>query len=201
MTEDRFEEFVARAARGYNAPPADVPRDEMWARIDEARRFQRRARPQPRTAWVRWGMGVAAVLAVGIAIGRYAPQSAPPPVNTAEAERPAAELPYRLAAIRHLSQAEALLTSFRASDQAGDEVKRSAGDLLTTTRLMLDSPAAEDPQVRRLLEDLELVLAQISQLPAARADEKQIIEDAIENKDVLPRLRATVPSGPVRTTI
>src|SRR5437588_10584145 len=36
---------------------------------------------------------------------------------------------------------------------------RRSSDLLGTTRLMLDSPAAQDGRLKGLLEDLELVLA------------------------------------------
>jgi hypothetical protein len=42
-----------------------------------------------------------------------------------------------------------------------------ARDLLTTTRLLLDSPAGADPARRELLETLELVLVQIARLPRA----------------------------------
>ena len=42
----------------------------------------------------------------------------------------------------------------------------AARSLLGTNRLLLDSPVATDPRMRQLLEDLELVLAQIAQLSA-----------------------------------
>ena len=201
MNEDRFEEFLQDAGRDYHAPPP-VPREEMWARIEEARRFQRRAQPRHRSRWLHWAVGVAAVLAVGITIGRV---SLDAPRQIAETRAAgtdsAASLPYRLAAIQHLTQAEALLTSFRASEGTDEDVARWAADLLTTTRLMLDSPASQDPRISQLLRDLELVLAQIAQLPEARdAEEKQYIDDAIEQKNVLPRLRANVPAGPLRAS-
>ncbi|MGI9077271.1 MAG: hypothetical protein ACR2G6_08075 [Gemmatimonadaceae bacterium] len=75
---------------------------------------------------------------------------------------------YRVAAIQHLTQMEMLLTSFRAEAQGGrvvdDQLSVWAADLLGTTRLLLDSPAGDDQRLKRLLEDLELVLAQIAQL-------------------------------------
>jgi len=88
---------------------------------------------------------------------------------------------YQLAAVRHLSEAEALLTSFRtrsATDQQMDAQLGSwARDLLSNTRLLLDSPVANDPQRRPLLEDLELVLVQIVQLsPGSTPQDREMIE-------------------------
>jgi hypothetical protein len=119
------------------------------------------------------------------------------PVLSPQSPVPAA---YQLAAIQHLTQAEALLTSFRAEARSGQQVDAQlsawAHDLLVSTRLMLDSPAARDPRMRALLEDLELVLAQIAHLGAARAgDELNLIDEAVEGRNVLPRLRTTVPAG------
>src|SRR5207302_97297 len=54
-------------------------------------------------------------------------------------------LAYRVAAAQYLTRTEALLTGFRAETRAGEPAAQftaQARDLLTTTRLMLDSPAA-----------------------------------------------------------
>jgi hypothetical protein len=110
---------------------------------------------------------------------------------------------YRLAARQTLVQAEALLTSYRASDgqQRDQESMQQAGrwarDVLTSTRLLLDSPAAKDPQFRALFTDLELVLAQIVQLSGAplQAGERELIERAMHERDLLPRLRSALPAG------
>jgi hypothetical protein len=77
----------------------------------------------------------------------------------------------------------------------------AARDLLTTTRLMLDSPAANDPRLQPLLEDLELVLAQITQLPAERGrkNEMDLINQGLNQRSVLTRLRTAspaIPAGP-----
>ena len=37
MTEDNFEKFLQKTAQSYNAPPARVPRDEMWSAIQAKR--------------------------------------------------------------------------------------------------------------------------------------------------------------------
>ncbi|HEX5580178.1 MAG TPA: hypothetical protein VFX39_01290, partial [Gemmatimonadaceae bacterium] len=111
-------------------------------------------------------------------------------------------LPYQVATIQHLGRAEALLTTFRAEPPRGGagsvpSLEPWARDLLTTTRLLLDSPAAADPRLGPLLGDLEGVLVQIVQLPAARADEeRQIIAQSLDEGDLLIQLRSAVPAGP-----
>ena len=110
---------------------------------------------------------------------------------------------YQLAAVRHLSEAEALLTSFRtrsATDQQMDAQLGSwARDLLSNTRLLLDSPVANDPQRRPLLEDLELVLVQIVQLsPGSTPQDREMIEKTLRQDHVMTRLRTAIPAGPQR---
>ena len=111
----------------------------------------------------------------------------------------APSVPYRLAAVQHMSRAEALLTTFRAGARAGEvdpAIQPWARDLLTGTRLLIDSPAAGDPELRALLGELELVLAQIVQLSAQRrAEEVQIIDRQLDADGVITRLRTAVPSG------
>lgn len=124
--------------------------------------------------------------------------SAPSTATTADAQQL-----YRLAARQTLVQAEALLTAYRADDasQRDQESMQQAGrwarDVLTSTRLLLDSPAAKDPQFRALFTDLELVLAQIVQLSGAplQAGERELIERAMRDRDLLPRLRSAIPAG------
>jgi hypothetical protein len=89
-----------------------------------------------------------------------------------------------------------LLVSLPAEVHAGradDQFLGRAHDLLLTTRLLLDSPAAADPRNRALFEDLELVLAQIVRLQTdeSRAD-LDLIREALEQRDVLTRLRSAV---------
>ncbi|MDQ6770354.1 MAG: hypothetical protein M3Z54_10240 [Gemmatimonadota bacterium] len=110
---------------------------------------------------------------------------------------------YQLAAIDHLSEAEALLTSFRtrtSTDQQADaQLGAWARDLLTNTRLLLDSPVANDPQRRPLLEDLELVLVQIVQLsPGSTPQDRELIEKTLQHDHVMTRLRTAIPAGSQR---
>ncbi len=203
MTDDHLDERIRGAAREYNAPPK-TPREEMWARIAEARRGRA---PEPRIIplrrwrwrWAALAAAAAAILAVGVGIGRV---SVAPEGSVWEAP-PTKGAAYRLAAQEHLGQSEAFLTLFRASlRQPGDHrlAAASARQLLATNRLLLDSPAAVDPKTRLLLEDLELVLAEIAQLsPSSRAEDLELIREGIEQGDVMPRLRTAVPAGSAPT--
>jgi len=109
---------------------------------------------------------------------------------------------YRTAALQTLAQAEALLTAYRGAEnvrdpQAMQQAARWARDVLSSTRLLLDSPAGRDPQMRTLFTDLELILAQIVQLSGTplQARERELIEDAMRDRDLLPRIRSAVPAG------
>src|SRR5690349_9467769 len=205
MTDERFERVLREAAQEYHRPPA-TPREEMWQGI-AARRAARRRRAATWRPVLRWSVGIAAVLALGIGIGRWtasapAPDSAPV-VATGGGDQ--GLFAYRVAAAQYLTRTEALLTGFRSEARSGQpdaQFARQARDLLGTTRLMLDSPAAQDARLKGLLDDLELVLAQIAQLsPHGDNEEVQLINQGLEQRSVLLRLRTANPAGPgpVRT--
>jgi hypothetical protein len=100
-------------------------------------------------------------------------------------------LPYRVAATRHLGRVQTLLVTlpFDVRDGRINEVAARAADLLVNTRLLLDSPAANEPEVHRLLDDLELVLAQAATIsPTHSAEDVEMIQKAINQRDVLIRL-------------
>ncbi|HZF73575.1 MAG TPA: hypothetical protein VEZ51_09090, partial [Gemmatimonadaceae bacterium] len=110
---------------------------------------------------------------------------------------------YQLTTISHLSEAEALLTSFRARSTADQQMDSQLGawarQLLSNTRLLLDSPVANDPQRRPLLEDLELVLVQIVQLsPGSTPQDRELIEKTLQQDHVMTRLRTAIPAGAQR---
>jgi hypothetical protein len=72
----------------------------------------------------------------------------------------------------------------------------TARRLLATNRLLLDSPEGRERKTRVLLEDLELVLAEIAQLsPEAPAEDRELIREGMERGGVLSRLRTVVPAG------
>jgi hypothetical protein len=290
MTEDKFEEFLQKAAQSYNAPPTRTPRDDMWSAIQAQRTSGPRVvygggLPARESSVRRFGskvwLGAAAAavlfLATGVGIGRWsASRNAPTsiaavnqtqtgsttaapdapstsgetrvdagsasPNQTASAGRESSSpsgsgrngaerrdlngaggsrvavgaargnaaagnaapgSAYQLTAVRHLSEAEALLTSFRArstSDQQMDaQLAAWARDLLSNTRLLLDSPVANDPQRRPLLEELELVLVQIVQLsPGSTPQDRELIEKTLQHDHVMTRLRTAIPAGSQR---
>jgi hypothetical protein len=215
MTDDRLDDLLRDAAREYNEPP-ETPREELWQRIVAARAAEKTDRTQrdpvlpfrrlrhlrpPRP--LSWAAGIAALLALGIGLGRLTvdrPAAVPPPQPVAVVEAPrVSATAYRLTTTEHLSQSEAFLTLFRASvRKPGTErlASATARQLLATNRLLLDSPAANDARTRLLLQDLELVLAEIAQLsPDPRSRDLQLITDGMEQGGVLSRLRTAVPAG------
>lgn len=239
MSDDKFDEFLQRAARSYHEPPA-TPREDMWTRIEAERRVRRLVAPTQRGRWWVTASALAATLLLGIALGTWmesgkgAPSALPAPTvavapsataapgaSTRTPVRPAApvvaaarppasnaagSLTFDAAAADHLGRAEALLTTFNTESANGNidpQIGTWAGDLLTTTRLLLDSPRARDPRTRTLLSDLEVVLAQIAQLtsqPDSQRDELEIIEQAVRSQNMMTRLRDATPPGNVVVT-
>jgi len=208
MDDDPLDESLRATAREYHRPP-DPPREAMWREIERARRLDRARRPAPRR-WIPWGAAAAALLALGIGIGRlWRPEASLEPRASVAAARPVWAAPrvnetaYRLATAEHLGQSEAFLTLFRASVRTGSQERlasATARELLSTNRLLLDSPAARDRRTRLLLEDLELVLAEIAQLtPQATAGDRELIREGMERGGVLSRLRTVVPAGTTPT--
>lgn len=199
MTEqddDKLDELLRAAAQDYHRPP-EPPREAMWAAIQAQRRWYRRAWASPRRL-LPWAAAAAAVLALGVGIGRLSVRGGAGGPQAWE-PRSVSMTAYRLTAIEHLSQSEAFLTLFRASaPRGGDErlASATARQLLASNRLLLDSPAARDRRMRLLLEDLELVLAEIAQLsPTPHEKDLELIREGIERGSVLPRIRTAVPAG------
>ena len=284
MNDHEMDDQMRRLAHSYNEPPVP-PRDEMWAQIERAR-----ARPSivtgtgRRMYWFRMGAGIAAVLVVGIGIGRLSRQSGPAASSSlaatytptgsiaalagngnqqvSTASQPAATLTAaesatsanrvratradrldalqaartastsgataygvprgvqgtvgdgsemsanRLAVIEHMAHAEVLLTSFLAESRTSPSDARTAAqfallsrDLLKTTRLLLATRTSDDPALTRLLEDLELVLMQISQYSSeGRRGDLDAINQSLDRRSVLPKLRSAIPAGASAST-
>jgi hypothetical protein len=203
MLDDGFEDRLKDAVKDYNAPP-ETPRDAMWERIVASRAETEKAVPlrhlRPLRP-LRFAAGIAAVLALGFGLGRLSrdPEPGPAPQVVATEPRLRENEAYRVTATEHLSQSEAFLTLFRASVRRGGNeqlASATARQLLASNRLLLDSPAASDPRLRLLLQDLELVLAEIAQLtPQPRSRDLDLINEGLEQGGVLSRLRTAVPSG------
>lgn len=89
MTDD-FDDLLHDAARSYNTPPTP-PREAMWdaiARARDAATVVPLAQPRRTTRWIATAAGIAAVLMVGVVIGRAsrAPELAPAGRITASAD-------------------------------------------------------------------------------------------------------------------
>jgi hypothetical protein len=206
LPDEPLEPSLLAAAREYHRPP-EPPREAIWRAIQADRRAERATRPAPRR-WVPWAAAAAALLAVGVGIGRLT-HPGPVPDGSIAAWGPSTTAPrvnetaYRMATVEHLGQSEAFLTLFRASVRSGGQERLAsvtARQLLATNRLLLDSPAAQDRKTRLLLEDLELVLAEIAQLAAdAPPDDRELIREGLNRGGVLSRLRTEVPAGTTPT--
>ncbi len=198
----------------YHAPP-DTPREEMWAVIEARIRAPdsasevvvvdigdaRRGKTRWRHGWIP--LAAAALLVVGIGLGRV---TAPGPVSTpAASDSPAPTQGLDHAAREHLGRSESLLTMVRTDAREGRIDPAAAvwaRGLLAETRLLLDARGGADPAMDRLLEDLELVLIQIVGVAEAgsgdeghRRTELDLAMNSLDAGEVLPRIRAALPSG------
>jgi hypothetical protein len=277
MTEDNFEEFLKKTAQTYNAPPARVPREEMWSAIQAKRgagprvvygggaTYVTREKRFGTRVWLGAAAAAMLLVATGVGIGRWtaaprvagvattvptrpvtvtpdgtvlestapgrsstsapaeetgnapdrgvragnrqvAANTARPNASSVGTANPSPASPssaYQLTTVQHLSEAEALLTSFRTRSNADQQMDAQLGawarQLLSNTRLLLDSPVANDPQRRPLLQDLELVLVQIVQLsPGSTPQDRELIEKSLQQDHVMTRLRTAIPAGAQR---
>ena len=202
MNDENFERLMKEAAETYRRPPT-APMDEMWATIDaetfgtklpSTRRLSLMANP-----WLR----MAAVLVLGVAIGRGSmmrqKQPAPAIRSTAASAQETADS-YQLTTDRYLGQTVALLVQLPKQLQSGQTdtaFLARANQSLTTLRLLMDSPAANHPRLRSLCEDLELVLVQVVQMPKGGSTaDANLIRQAMQQRDVMPRLRDAVAETP-----
>ena len=228
MTDDRFERALDELRRSYNRPP-ETPGEEMWMAIEAARAVEGgepaisldgpRERGRRRRAgvirWTGWAVAAAALLVLGVGIGRVSVEpgvapgladagSGPPAGEAPVASRSArSEAAFRFAAVTHLANSESLLTMVRSDARAGRYDAALGGwasDLLTRTRLLMDSPAADDPTLAELLEDLELILIQVARISDGEGErgmeELELVNEGIDRQDMLLRIQAVVPAWP-----
>ena len=193
--EERLNELLDDARRTWPLPP-EPDYQAMWGRIErEAFAGVRNDARSP--SWRVFSIGIAAALMMGIGLGRFSGKDTPAPSVAAAATDTAmpASSAYDKAASELLGRTVVLLASLpaEARSSSGERFSNQATELLTSTRLLLDSPAASDARFKDLLEDLELVLAQIAMLQTGRTrQEIDLITDALEERDVVPRIRTAV---------
>ena len=196
MNEDKLDELLDDAKRTWLQPP-EPDYQAMWGRIErEAFSGSRHVSRAP--SWRVYSIGLAATLVMGVALGRFSMKQDAPATVAAVRVDSATEFPagaYDKAATELLGRTVVLLTSLPSAHNvgSGERFSKQATELLTSTRLLLDSPAASDVRFKNLLEDLELVLAQIAMLQSGRTrQEIDLITDALEERDVVPRIRSAV---------
>jgi hypothetical protein len=197
MTEERLNELLDDARRTWPLPP-EPDYQAMWGRIEREAFAGSKSRTGA-PSWRTYSLGLAATLLIGVALGRISmrPDADPPAVAgvSTESATPASNA-YDKVASELLGRTVVLLTSLPAGARevgAGERFSTQATELLTSTRLLLDSPAASDARFKDLLEDLELVLAQIAMLQSGRTrQEIDLITDALEERDVVPRIQSAV---------
>ena len=205
MEENRFDDVLRGLPRTFNDPPTP-PLDEMWAVIEDKHFNAAASAPQwSRSRSILPWLAAAATLVIGIGIGRNLSVDAPTPQAISQPVSPTTATSasqsevvdaYRDETTQYLGQTAALLISLPAAgapDLSDARFAGTASDLLVTTRLLMDSPAAQDPKLRGLLEDLELVLVQIARLRVERnKSDLDLIHQTVEQGDVMSRLNTAV---------
>jgi hypothetical protein len=207
------DDAVRRAARGYHEPPP-TPREAMWSAI-EARLGEERGPSRTRFArrsaggWVGLAVAASAILALGVGLGRVSaptsttsPSVASDPTTSGTPERNA-PAGVRLVAERHLEASESLLRLVQADARAGHvdaQVGGWARGLLLETRMLLDSDASRDPVLRELLQDLELLFAQVAMLdgtdtPERARTELDLIAGGLHEQSMMTRIQSALPAA------
>jgi len=216
MMDPNNEQDREEMARLHNRPP-EVPRDRMWERIDAARAERRSVlqpdftpRPRPVYRILRLTAAVAAVLVIGIFIGRLTENTvtvpvidtAPVAVTQPEPARPDVKSDvYAMAARGLFGRADFLLTDFKVRSCGTDdltEVPDWAGGMLVQTRLLMGTSAADDIEMKNLLNELELVLAQILGLSRDNcARDMAWIRQGLQERSTIDRLRTVSAGKPI----
>lgn len=126
------------------------------------------------------------------------------PSGAMDAERPAVQrnttqLHRDYETARYLDRAATMLTAFRIDQRtpaSERDLARWAREVLVETRIHLDVPVTRPPAEHALLEDLELVLLQISALGPGSPDfEWQLARESMEWNGTLARLRQARSAG------
>lgn len=212
--ERSLDEVLRELRSEYNAPP-ETPREEMWQVVRAGLPGRREAdvvelstRRSPATPGFRrmagWAVAAAALVVLGVGIGRMSTpgvQETEPSAVTAEAApAPAASGALRAAARQHLEGTETLLTVVRSDARSGEldpRLRTMARGMLAQTRLFLDASEGGDREMRRLMEDLELVLAQIVSVTedgSRTRTELDLALRGLEDRELMTRIRTL--SGP-----
>jgi hypothetical protein len=222
--DEMNQDSIEKMRRGYNAPP-ETPAREMWAFIENRMGSEgpdvipissgatRGGADWTRWTSARWMGGVAAaagILALGIGLGRISVEVTPdgPPARVSAGS---AATTLRAATLRHFAKSEALLTLVRNDAREGrldQDMGRWGRSLLLETRLLKGSTTGQDRVLSRLLDDLELILVQVARLApeedlpeVIHEEELGLISEALQQQDIMMRLRSVLPIGAAQAGI
>jgi hypothetical protein len=200
MDDKQLDELLTDAKRSYRAPP-NAPLDAIYSRVDAELFAEKLSKPAP--GWSTFAGAIAATLVLGVLIGRntaareialpFAPKQTATPAQLASNT---AAAPYQRTMQEFLGSTAVLIAALPANGRPGTndtKIAEQARALLGTARLLLDSPVGREQRTRDLLEDLELVLAQVARLQSQRPGEAlTMINESLEERDVVPRIRTAV---------
>jgi hypothetical protein len=199
--DEKFDDFLRQAAKDYHAPTAAPRADALWTAIEPE---VTRAIAPPHRSIRRYtffiGAAIAATLIIGVAVGRWSSHQTPTseaPSVAATYDSSASNRHARAITLEHLADAELFLTTVRSELRSGvpdaERAERSR-DLLVRTRVLLGASRNQSPEVARLLEDLELLLAEIAALPPTRSSiDQKLLDESMRDGNIIPRIRATLP--------
>lgn len=191
-------EHAGRSTAAGTSASVDACREEMWAVVSRSwsEQVARRKLRKAAYVWGSAGLGLAAMLLVGILVGRWSAdigggQRPTPSIIADEGSfEPPLPTSYRVAVEEHLRRAETFLLLFESSEQADAELVGFARELAATSRMLMESDVGRDAQVRALLLDLEFLLVQVARLVDNDDPiERQIVRNGIARTDALARLR------------
>lgn len=200
---DQFDEFLKQHAGGYRADAKPDP-EALWRDVQAELQKDVGAGHGSRAlrrVWLAAGAAIAATLVIGVLVGRWSQRreqtTAAAPTLAAAPSADSAQLAAHLRASTkdYLEDADVFLTEFRAGLRSGrasageaDRAQRSR-ELLARTRLLLHGGERQSPETIRLLQDLELLLAEIAAMPAGRSTDAALLQETLHRQNILPRLR------------
>ena len=198
MDDKQLDDLLTDAVHSYRPPP-EAPLDAIWSRVEAEAFTVQPAKRAP--GWRVFAGAIAATLVFGVLIGRVtASRPVAVPLAVKSAPTPRAPCIHRAgwsatSGRRRSFSATALLAGLPA-DPVRNERRTARGPGTAAARH--HAPAPRFPGWPRaahegLLEDLELVLAQVARLQPQRPGESlTLINEALEERDVVPRIRSAV---------
>ena len=209
MDDQELDERLRAAARAHNQPP-ETPREAMWEAIQRHRRSPKVVRRLPPRwsgrPWLPLAAAAAALLAVGVGIGRLTSGPASVSAPTVASEAGAASARWQPTGSPR-SSTWGSRRSFSLCSEARSDVAAITASLRPPPAVCLRPIGCCSIRLRASTgvpgccsRISKLVLAGIAQLsPHSPAQDLELIREGIERGDVMPRLRTAVPAGAVPT--